>query len=149
MRKSSIAFFIIGLGALISAMLILDTAIPGVVLLPISFMATWIMSAALLLASFGPSGFAGAYRAATRGGDRAELGGAVAFFSSAKRLLVATAVVCVVLAAVKALSRVDSAEHLGPPLATALCSILYSSLGIVFAVEPFRAAAERRLAELG
>lgn len=149
MRKSSILFFAIGLGALMAAMLILDSTLFGIVLLPISFMATWILSAALLLASFGPSGFAGAYRAAARGGDKAALGGAVAFFCSAKRLLVATAVVCVVLAAVKALARADSPEHLGPPLAAALCSILYSAFGIVFAVEPFRAAAERRLAELG
>ncbi len=149
MRKSSILFFALGLGALAATMLALDSTIRGAILVPLSFVSTWILSAALLLASFGPSGFSGAYRAAARGGGKAELGVAVSFFSSAKRLLVATSVVCVVLAAVKALSRVDSAEHLGPPLAVALCSILYSALGIVFAVEPFRAAADRRLAELG
>jgi hypothetical protein len=148
MRKSSILFFVIGLGALAATMLILDTALPGVVLLPLSFVATWVLSVALLLASFGPSGFAGAYRATARGGGAAELGGAVAFFASAKRLLVATASLGVILAGISILSRVSRPEELGPPLAFACCSILYSAIGIVFAVEPFRASVEKRLAEL-
>lgn len=148
MRATSTVFFIIGLGAFAATMLLLDANMPVMILDPISFVATWVLSAALLLASFGPSGLAGAYRTAVRGGDKRELEAALAFFASAKRLLVATSVIASLLAAIGVLAKVSRLDQLGMPLAVALCSILYSAFGIVFAVEPFRAAAGRRLAEL-
>lgn len=147
MSKSSIFFFVIGLGALAATGAILGIG-PGTMLVPASLAGTWILAAALLLASFGPSGLARAYRAAASGGTRAELGEAVAFFSSARRLLIAASAFCSILAVVEALSKIDTLEHLGFPLAIALCSMLYSALGIIFLVEPFRAAAEKRLAGL-
>ncbi len=148
MRRSSILFFAIALGSIAAAMTALGATLFGTVLLPLSFALTWIPSAALLLASFGPSGFGGAYRVAAGGGTKAEIGRAIAFFRSAKRLLASTSVIAVLLATMQALSRIDSVERLGVPIAIALCSILYSAIGIAFAVEPFRAAAEKRLAEL-
>jgi len=147
MRKSSIIFFAIGLCAVGAIQFVFDV-FPHVLMAPFSFVMTWILSAAILLASFGPSGFAGAYRAAARGGDKVELGRALAFFESARRLLIAAPVICFILAAIDILRNLTGVDHIGAPLAIALCSILYSALGIVFAVEPFRAAAEKKLAEL-
>jgi hypothetical protein len=149
MRTSSTLYFVIGLGAVAATMLLLDAGMPLMILDPISFVATWVPSAALLLASFGPAGLARAYRTAVGGGDKRALEEALAFFASAKRLLVATSVAASLLAAISFLAKVSSLDQLGKPLAVVLCSILYAALGIAFAVEPFRAAAERRLAELG
>jgi hypothetical protein len=149
MRATSTVFFAIGLGAVAATMLLLDANMPRMLFDPISFVATWVPTAALLLASFGPSGLARAYRTAVRGGDKRALGEALAFFASARRLLAATSVVAALLAAISILAKVSRLDQLGMPLAVALCSILYSGIGILFAVEPFRAAADRRLSELG
>jgi hypothetical protein len=148
MRKSSFLFFAIAIGTIAAIQFVFDV-FPHVFMAPISFVATWLLSVCILLVSFGPSGLAGAYRAAVRGGDKAEIQQALAFFASAKRLLTATPVICIILAAIDFLRDLTTLNRLGESLAIALCSILYSALGIVFAVEPFRAAAEKRLAELG
>jgi len=147
MRKSSILYFAIAVVSVASIQVLFDV-FPEALLQPYSFISTWFLSAALLLASFGLSGFIGAYRAAVRGGDKAELGKAIAFFASAKRLLVATSVMCVILMAIEILRNLTGLEHIGTPLGLGLCSILYSAFGILFMVEPFRASAEKKLAEL-
>jgi hypothetical protein len=144
MNKWSVVYLLAALGAITGTCAIIGLSV-GIFVVPAAFVGTVALSLAVLLAGFGARGLTRAYRAATRGGSREELGSASAFYASARRTLAASAALTSIMAIVAALSHIDRIESFGPPLAIVLCSVFYAALCVLLLVEPFRASVERQI----
>jgi hypothetical protein len=155
MKKSYIIYFLMVIGIVYAAVFIAQADIMAIIDIP-SLALIVVPAVLMLLSHFSPLDFVRAFKVALarQGADERELKNALLFFSTAQKLMVASAIAAIFIGIILILDgiakgKADSAKILSNWLSVDLIAVLYLMLGMMLVTIPFKSAVRKRLNDLG
>jgi hypothetical protein len=154
MKKMFIVYAVLTVGIFVMGIIWAKSNI--LIMFDLPSLALVILPAVLMLLShYGPKEFINAFRVAMAksNADGHELKNALLFFSTAEKLIIASAVAAVFLGIIMILDSVgkgytESAKTVAWWMAVDVISILYSAIFMIVVTIPFKSAVQKRLNEL-